>query len=183
TILADYSSTSGSLLRNQLKRAFGVDLVNVTGLNLDTVQMLFGEIGSDFTKFSSASAFASWLTLSPNNDISGGKVLKTKTRKTNNRATTALRIAAYALHHSKSFMSEFYRRMRAKLGAPKAITATAHKLARVIFHLVTSGQEFDESHLVADHTDYHQRQEAGLRRKAKALGYALIPLETVLTPA
>jgi hypothetical protein len=73
--------------------------------------------------------------------------------------------------------------MRAKLGAPKAITATAHKLARIIFHLVTSKQEFDESRLIADHTHHHQRQEAGLRRKAKALGYALVPLEPGLAPA
>jgi hypothetical protein len=179
----DCQTSSDGLLLRELKRAFGVDLSAVTGLSVATVQMLFGEIGSDFTKFSSASAFASWLTLCPNNDISGGKVLKSKTRKTKSRATTALRIAAYSLHHSKSFIGEFYRRMRAKLGAPKAITATAHKLARIIFHLVTSKQEFDESRLIADHTHHHQRQEAGLRRKAKALGYALVPLEPGLAPA
>jgi transposase len=176
----DCEPFSDGLLQRELKRAFGVDLVAVTGVNVATIQMLFGEIGPDFTKFSSASAFASWLTLCPNNDVSGGKVLASKTRRSKSRATTALRMAVQSLHHSKSFLGEFYRRMRAKFGPPKAITATAHKLARIIFHLVTSGQEFDESRLVADHTHYHQRQEARLRSKARALGFVLVPVEPTL---
>ena len=88
------------------------------------------------TKFRSASAFASWMGLCPDNDISGGKVLWVGTRKVKCRAATALRMAAQSLHHSKSALGDFYRRMRGKLGAPKTITAAAHKLARI--HLPSS---------------------------------------------
>lgn len=88
--------------------------------------------------------------LDPDNEISGGKVLWVGTRKVNCRAATALRMAAQSLHHTKSALGDFYGRMRAKLGATKAIRATAHKLARIIFHLVTTRQEFDDSHFAAD---------------------------------
>lgn len=164
-------------LRAELKRVFGVDLTKIPGLQTGIAQTLFGEIGPDFTKFRSASAFASWMGLCPDNDISGGKVLWVGTRKVNCRAATALRMAAQSLHHSKSALGDFYRRMRAKLGAPKAITAAAHKLARIIFHLVTTGQEFDDSHFAAQQLRYQKRQEAKLRAKAKALGFQLIPRE------
>ena len=95
----------------------------------------------------------------------------------NCRAATALRMAAQSLHHSKSGLGDFYRRMRAKLGAPKAITAAAHKLARIIFHLVTTRQEFDDSRFAADQLQYQKRLEAKLRAKAKALGFQLIPVQ------
>ena len=121
-------------LREELKRAFGVDLTKIPGIQLGIAQTLFGEIGPDFSKFRSASAFASWLGLCPDNEISGGKVLWVGTRKVNCRAATAFRLAARCLHHSKSPLGDFYRRMRTKLGAPKAITAAAHKLARIIYH-------------------------------------------------
>ena len=169
-------STDG-VLRSELKRIFGVDLTKIPGIRVGIGQTLFGEIGPDFTKFRSASAFASWMGLCPDNDISGGKVLWVGTRKVNCRAATALRMAAQSLHHSKSALGDFYRRMRAKLGAPKAITAAAHKLARIIFHLVTTRQEFDDSRFAADQLRYQKRQEAKLRARAKAMGYELIPLE------
>jgi hypothetical protein len=86
-------------------------------------------------------------------------------------------MAAQSLHHSKSALGDFYRRMRAKLGAPKAITAAAHKLARIIFHLITTGQEFDDSKFAADQLRYQQKQESKLRAKAKAMGFVLIPLD------
>jgi transposase len=132
------SLSSYGVLRLELKHAFGVDLAQIPGIRTGIAQTLFGEIGPDFSKFRSASAFASWLGLCPDNEISGGKVLWVGTRKVNCRAATALRMAAQSLHHSKSALGDFYRRMRAKLGAPKAITAAAHKLARIIFYLVTT---------------------------------------------
>ena len=89
----------------------------------------------------------------------------------------ALRMAAQSLHHSKSALGDFYRRMRAKLGAPKAITAAAHKLARIIFHLITTRQEFDDSKFAADQLRYQKKQEGKLRAKAKAMGFELVPLE------
>jgi transposase len=165
------------VLRSELNRVFGIDLTQIPGIRVGIAQTLFGEIGPDFTKFRSASAFASWMGLCPDNEISGGKVLWVGTRKVKCRAATALRMAAQSLHHSKSALGDFYRRMRAKLGAPKAITAAAHKLARIIFHLVTTGQEFNDSRFAADQLRYQKRQEAKLRAKAKALGFQLIPIE------
>lgn len=163
------------MLRSELKHVFGVDLTKIPGIRTGIAQTLFGEVGPDFTKFRSASAFASWMGLCPDNDISGGKVLWVGTRKVKCRAATALRMAAQSLHHSKSSLGDFYRRMRAKLGAPKAITAAAHKLARIVFHLITTRQEFDDSRFAADQLRYEKRQEAKLRAKAKALGFQLIP--------
>ena len=169
-------SEDGALC-SELKRVFGIDLTRIPGIRTGIAQTLFGEIGPDFRKFRSASAFASWMGLCPDNDISGGKVLWVGTRKVNCRAATALRMAAQSLHHSKSGLGSFYRRIRAKLGAPKAITAAAHKLARIIFHLVTTGQEFDDSHFAADQLRYQKRQEGKLRAKAQALGFQLVPLQ------
>jgi transposase len=166
--------TSG--LRSELKRVFGIDLIRIPGIHVGIAQVLFGEIGPDFRKFRSASAFASWMGLCPDNEISGGKVLWVGTRKVNCRAATALRMAAQSLHHSKTALGDFYRRMRAKLGAPKAITAAAHKLARIIFHLVTTRQEFDDSRFAGDQLRHQKRQELKLRARAKAMGFELVPL-------
>lgn len=169
--------SSKSVLQAELQRVFGIDLTKIPGIRVGIAQTLFGEIGPDFTKFRSASAFASWLGLCPDNDISGGKVLWVGTRKVKCRAATALRMAAQSLHRSQSALGDFYRRMRAKLGAPKAITAAAHKLARILFHLITTGQEFDDRRFAADQLRYHKRQEAKLRAKAKAMGFQLLPLQ------
>jgi transposase len=166
-----------SILQSELRRVFGVDLTRIPGIRTGIAQTVFGEIGPDFTKFRSASAFASWMGLCPDNEVSGGKVLWVGTRKVNCRAATALRMAAQSLHHSKTALGDFYRRMRAKLGAPKAITAAAHKLARIIFHLISTRQEFDDSHFAADQLRSQQRQEIKLRAKAKSLGFELIRLE------
>lgn len=170
-------ASADGVLRSELQRVFGIDLTKIPGIRTGITQTLFGEIGPDFTKFRSASAFASWMGLCPDNDISGGKVLWVGTRKVKCRAALALRLAAQSLHHSKSALGDFYRRMRAKLGAPKAITAAAHKLARIIFHLVTTRQEFDDSRFAADQLRYQKRQETKLRARAKAMGFELIPLE------
>jgi transposase len=179
---ADISTSKPSALmslREELKRAFGVDLTKIPGIQLGIAQTLFGEIGPDLSKFRSASAFASWMGLCPDNDISGGKVLFVGTRKVKCRAATALRMAAQCLHHSKTPLGDFYRRTRTKLGAPKAITAGAHKLARIVFHLVTTKQEFDESRFAVDQQRFRGRQQAKLRATAKALGFQLVPLQTM----
>jgi transposase len=177
---ADASSkkkqSAEGILRAELERVWSVDLTRIPGIRTGIAQTLLGEIGPDFSKFRSASAFASWMGLCPDNDISGGKVLFVATRKVKCRAALALRMAAQSLHHSKSALGDFYRRMRAKLGAPKAITAAAHKLARIIFHLISTRQEFDDSKFAADQLRYQKRQEAKLHAKAKSMGYALIPM-------
>lgn len=167
-----------SLLAHELKRAFGVDLTEIPSIDIGTVQTLFGEIGPDFTKFRSASAFASWLAVCPQNKISGGKILSSRTKQSKSRSSASLRMAAQTLSHDKSALGDFFRRLRAKFGAPKAITAAAHKLARIIYHLVTTGQSFDDSLFAADQIRYLQRQEAKFRAKARALGFQLVPLQT-----
>lgn len=134
-------------LREDLYRAFGVDLTQVPGINSLTAQMLLTEIGPDLSAFPNVDAFASWLRLCPNQRVSGGKVLSSQTGPTKNRAALALRMAAESLHKSQTFLGEYYRRMRARLGAPQAITAAAHKLARIVYHLLTTGRAYDEKYL------------------------------------
>ena len=104
----------------------------------DHAQTILCEIGTDVSRFRNASAFASWLGLCPEKKISGGKVLFTKSRRVRSRVATALRMCAQSLHHAKDYLGEFFRRITRKLGRPQAITATAHKLARIIFHLLTT---------------------------------------------
>ena len=134
-----------------------------------------GEIGLDMSKWKTVKHFTSWLGLAPHNDISGGKVLKRKTKKTDNRANTALRIAAQSAGRSQSALGGFYRRMRAKHGSPKAITATAHKMARMVYHMlkyrvpyIDPGQDYYEQ-------KYRDRVIKNLQRKAQELGMQLVP--------
>ena len=163
-------------LRSELYRILGVDLTAVPGLNALSVHTLLGEIGRDVSRFPSAAAFASWLGLCPQADKSGGKVLSAKTRRTKNRLNRSLRLAAQALHRSHSYLGDYYRRMRSRLGAPKAITATAHKLARIVFHLLRTGEAYNESIFAAEEQRCRVRTEHRLRRHARQLGYDLVPL-------
>jgi transposase len=161
-------------LQTHLHRIFGVDLTQVPGIQVLTAQTLLAEIGPDLSRFEDGSALASWLGLCPDNRISGGKVLSVKTRKVKNRAATALRMAAHSLHHSQSFLGHFYRRMRAKLDAPKAITATAHKLVRIVYHMVTTGHAYDETICAQNELQNRQRLEARLRKQARELGLQVV---------
>jgi transposase len=161
-------------LRSHLYRIFGVDLTAIPGVSVMTAHTILAEIGPDISKFRSASAFASWLGLCPHNDISGGKVLSVKTRRVNNRAALAFRMAANALFRSQSPLGDFFRRMRAKLGAPAAITAAAHKLARIVFHMLATREAYDEAILSKHERCFRARAEARLRAQAKALGYSVV---------
>ena len=163
-------------LQTHFHRIFGVDLTQVPGINVLTTQTLLAEIGPDFSRFATAPALTSWLGLCPDNRVSGGKVLSVKTRKVKNRAATALRMAALSLHRSQSFLGHFYRRMRAKLGAPKAITATAHKLARILYHMVTTGHAYDETICAQNEVQNRHRMEARLRKQARELGLQLVAI-------
>ncbi len=105
--------------------------------------MLLSEIGPNLARFPMAAAFCSWLRLCPDPRISGGQVLSSRTHSTKNRAALALRVATQALHRSDSFLGDYFCRMKARMGVPKAMTATAHKLARIIYYMVTTQQEYD----------------------------------------
>ncbi len=167
-------------LKSHLHRIFGVDLTLIPGIHVLTTQTLLAEIGPDLSRFASAPEFTSWLGLCPDNRVSGGKVLSVKTRRVKNRAATALRMAAQSLHRSQSYLGHFYRRMRAKLGAPKAITATAHKLARIIYHMVRTGRAYDETICAQNEMQNRQRLEARLRKQARQLGLEVVVAKTVV---
>ena len=160
-------------LRAHLHRILGVDLTEIPGIKTLTAHALFTEVGRDLSKFRSGAAFASWMGLCPDNRVSGGKILHARTRAVNNRAAKALRLAAQTLSRSNSWLGQSYRRMRAKLGAPKAITATAHKLARIIYHLLTTGKAYDETVFAQLETENQQRTEKRLRHQARKLGFLL----------
>jgi transposase len=164
-------------LRSELYRMFGTDLTAVPGINTLTWFTLFTELGPELSKFPSSPAFIAWLCLCPNNRQSGQRVLSSKTRKSRNRVNRALRLAAQTLHHSNSSLGAYYRRLRARLGAPKAITATAHKLARIIFHLITTRHPYDETVFHLADQQQQQRHEQYLRKQAQSLGFSLVPTE------
>jgi transposase len=165
-------------LRNELYRIFGVDLTQVPGVNTLTAHTLLAEVGPDLSRFANASAFASWLGLCPDNRISGGKVLSVQTRVVKNRAASALRLASQSLHRSQSFLGDYFRRMRAKMGTPKAITAAAHKLARIIFYLLSTRQAYDETAFSKHELQNRHRNETRLRRHARELGFTIVPAQT-----
>jgi len=163
-------------LRTELYRILGIDLTQVPGLNSSNVYTLFAEVGADLSRFPTEKHFASWLGVCPDNRISGGRVLSVRTRHVKHRLAQALRLAAQALLRSQTALGGFYRRMRARLGTPKAITATAHKLARIIYRLLTTRTPYDETVVAAQDVRYRQRLETRLRRQAHALGYTLSPV-------
>jgi len=125
--------------------------------------------GPDLFRFPNASAFASNLALCPDREITGGKVALTRTRKLKSRAALALRLGAQALHHSATYFGDFFRSMRGKLGTPQAITATAHKLARIVYHMFRTGKAYDETVFAKKEQVHRARMEAKLKSQAKAL--------------
>src|SRR4029077_12680529 len=163
-------------MRSELYRIFGVDLTAIPSINALTGYTLLAEVGTDWSKFRNIHAFASWACFCPQNKKSGGKVLSAKTRRSANRVNRAQRLAAQTLERSTSYLGIFYRKMCARLGRPAGITATAHKLARIIFYMLTTGQAYDESIFAAEEQRQRKHLESSLRRKAAKLGYQLIPL-------
>jgi transposase len=131
-------------LRTHLYRITGIDLTQVPGLQPLTIHTVLSEVGLDMSKWPTDKHFASWLGLCPDNRISGGKVLSTGSRPVQNRASRALRMAAQSLRTSPSYLGAFHRRMRSKLGPAKATTATAHKLAKIIYHMLKEQTPYRE---------------------------------------
>lgn len=162
-----HKNTPSFDLRTQLYRICGVDLTQVDGLDVSTIQ--------DFVTDNPAIA---GLKVSPNNKKSGGKILQTSTQKTKNRANKALRMSARSLANANCALGAFYRRIRAKYGAPIANTATAHKLARIIYKMLKYKVEYVD--LGADYYDekYKSRMIKNLKRKAEFLGCELIVKES-----
>ena len=131
-------------LRTQLFQMCGVDLTRIDGIDVTTALVVVSEVGADMGKFPSDKHFASWLGLCPGTKITGGKVMSGRTKRCANRAAQALRLAAAALRSSQSALGAYYRRMCARMDKPKAVTAAAHKLARLIYAMLTHGQEYTD---------------------------------------
>ena len=162
-------------LRTQLFQMCGVDLTRIDGIDVTTALVVVSEVGADMCKFPSDKHFASWLGLCPGTKITGGKVMSGKTKRCANRAAQALRLAAAALRSSQSALGAYYRRMCARMDKPKAVTAAAHKLARLIYAMLTHGQEYTDRGQDYFEERYRQRVLHNLAQKAKAMGMQLVP--------
>jgi len=160
--------------RGDLYRMVGVDLTQISGLNEGSVLKLVAEIGTTVDAWPTEKHFSSWLALSPGNKITGGKILSGKTKPCANRAAEIFRMAAFGLMNSKSAMGAYCRRQRARLGAPKAITATAHKIARTYYSMVKHGTEYVDQGQDYYEQQYRDRITKNLKRRAAELGFELI---------
>lgn len=161
-------------LRTALFRVCGVDLTRIDGIATTTALKVVAEVGPDLSRFKSAKHFASWLGLCPGTKISGGKVLSRASRPSANRLAQALRLAAVSLRTSQSALGAYYRRLCGRLDKPKAVTATAHKLARLIYTLLTHGTEYHDRGQEAYEARYRERTLHHLRRRAQAMGFQLV---------
>jgi transposase len=166
-------------LRSELYRISGVDLTRIDGIHSLVAQTVISEVGLDMSRWNTEAHFASWLGLSPDNRISGDKVLSKGTRHVVNRAATALRMAATTLLRSQSYLGAQYRRLRTKLGAPKAITAMAHKLGRLVYRMLKYGQEYVDKGMQHYEDQYRCQQVELLKKKAAKLGLQIVETQTV----
>lgn len=164
-------------MEEALQQMSGTDLSCINGINTNTALKIIAEIGIDMSRWKTVKHFTSWLGLCPGSKISGGKVLSSATKPVANRAAAALRMSAMTLFNSKSALGAYFRRQRSRLGAPKAITATAHKLARLIYNMLKYGSTFVDSGQEQYEKRYRSRILQGLKRKAQEMGYKLISIQ------
>src|SRR6476620_2523485 len=159
----------------QLHRVCGVDLTKIPGIKEQSAQIIISEVGLNMTQWKTEKQFCSFLGLCPDNSISGGKVLHRATRKVYNRAADTLRLCAQSLTHSKSALGAKYRRLRARLGAPKAIVAMAHHLARLVYRMLRYGQNYVEQGIHQYELKFQLQRLKWLRKEAKSLNLQLVP--------
>ena len=162
-------------VRTYLFRMCGVDLTTIDGIDTTTALKVIAEVGPDMSRFKSAKHFASWLGLCPGTKISGGKLLSGATKRTANRVAQALKMAAISLRASQSALGAYFRRMCARLDKGKAVTAAAHKLARLIYAMLTKGAAYVDKGQQYYEERYRQRVLFHLKNKAAALGLELVP--------
>jgi transposase len=164
-------------LRTQLFKMCGVDLTRIDGINVTTALAVISEIGTDMSRFPTVKHFACWLGLCPGTKISGGKVLSSKTKRVANRAAQALRMAAAALRSSQSALGAYFRRMCSRMDKPKAITAAAHKLARLIYTMLTKGEEYTDQGQDYYEERYRESVLRNLAKRAEKMGMKLVASE------
>jgi transposase len=160
-------------VREVLFRVLGTDLSQLHGFSAYTALKLIGECGTDMSRWPTEKHFTSWLTLSPGNKISGGKVLSTKTRRSSNRAATIFRLSAVNVGKTNTALGAFYRRLAARVGKAKAVTATARKLAVLFYNALRYGMAYEDPGASYYEERYRERVLKGLRRRAKEFGYEL----------
>jgi transposase len=165
-------------LCSELQRITGVDLTRIDGIDVMVAQTLISEVGLDMSRWKTEAHFASWLGLCPDNRTSGDKVLGRGTRRVVNHAATALRMAAVTLMRSRTYLGAQYRRLRTKLGAPKAITAMAHRLARLVYRMLKYGQRYVDKGAEYYELRYRHQQIEFLRKKAAKLGLRITLAQT-----
>ena len=165
---------SATSLKAQLRRVCGVDLTKIPGIKEQAAQIIISEVGLDMSKWNTEKQFSSFLGLSPNNRISGGKVLRRSRRKVYNRAADTLRLCAQSLTHSKSALGAKYRRLRARLGAPKAIVAMAHHLARLVYRMLRYGANYVEKGIEHYERKFRLQRIKWLKNEARALNLQLV---------
>jgi hypothetical protein len=165
----------GIQMRTHLLRITGVDLLAVPGISASLAQTIVAEIGSDMSRFPTVKHFGSWLGLAPHNDISGGRVFRSRTLNTHNRTGQAFIQAAAALIRSDTIFGAFYRRLKSRVGPSQALIATAHKLARVVYMMLQTKAPY--VHVTAQQAEqlFRARKIAYLQRKAAKLGLVLSP--------
>jgi transposase len=159
-----------------LYRIVGVDLTAIDGIDALTAQTIITEIGTDMAAWPTVKHFTSWLGLAPHNDKSGGKVLRSRTKKTRNRANLAFRLAAHSLSRSQSAAGAFYRRIKARHGPAKATTATAHKLARMVYFMLKNRTAYVDPGVTYYEQQYREHAIRNLKRRAATLGLELVPI-------
>jgi transposase len=170
-------------LRTQLFQMCGVDLTRIDGVDVTTALAVVSEVGADMVKFPTVKHFTSWLGLCPGTKITGGKVMSGKTKRVVNRAAQALRLAAAALRSSKSALGAYYRRLCSRMDKPKAVTAAAHKLARLIYTMLTKGQEYTDQGQDYYEERYRERVLRALSQRAAKLGMLMVPIAPPQQPA
>lgn len=163
-------------MHKELIRITRVDLTAIPGINVQTAAKIISEIGIDMSKWETSKHFASWLGLCPGNKVSGGKRLSGKTAPSSNKAATALRMAANGLRLTNTALGAFFRRISSRLGAAKAVTACAHKLAVILYNMLKTGTEYIESGAQYYEENYRHRCIRSLERRAKEFGFALEPI-------
>lgn len=164
--------------RTLLYERLGVDLTRIKGLEVLTILTVISECGIDLSRFPTVDHFVSWLGLAPGTRKSGHRVLSSRSRRTTNRAATALRLAAQSLLKSQSELGAFGRALRARIGAEKAITAVAAKLARRIYLSLQTGRVYEDRGASYHDQQHHERNLASLHKRARRLGLQLVPLQS-----
>jgi transposase len=159
----------------ELRRSFGVDLTRIDGIKIMTAQVIFSELGPDLRAFPSEGNFTSWLELTPRRDISGGKVIKQKSRESKNRVANALRMAAESLWQSDSYLGARYRQLRGRMEGKKAVKAMARYLACLVYRLLTRGQDYVDRGAAYYESKRAERDMIRLKRRATELGLKLVP--------